>query len=114
MARTRRHTRKAVPWAGWGKLAPHGKERSKMLRDCGKKCFLGPKKSFPICAKGTCKVSKKGVAAAFVRARQWGKNPSSYKGKAHPRHRRSVYTRVANKARKMMRSRKMRGGCDAC
>jgi hypothetical protein len=112
MARTRRHghkTRKAVPWAGWGKLAPQGKERTRMLRDCGKKCFLGPKRSFPICAKGTCKVSKKGVAAAYVRARQWGKKASSYKGKARPTHRRSVYTRVAKKARKMMK-----GGACAC
>ena len=44
MARkTRKRTRKAVPWKGWGKLAPHGKQRTTMYRKCGKKCFLGTK-----------------------------------------------------------------------
>ena len=65
--------RRPVPWAGWGKLAPHGHARTVMLRKCGKKCFLGPRKSFPICAKGTCKINTKGVHAAYIRARQWGK-----------------------------------------
>jgi hypothetical protein len=32
---------------------------------------LGPKKSFPICKKNTCTISKKGVYAAFVRAREY-------------------------------------------
>jgi hypothetical protein len=42
-----------------------------MLKNCGKKCFLGPNKSFPICKKNTCKKSKKGIYAAFVRAQQY-------------------------------------------
>ena len=41
-------TRKAVTWAGWGKLAPQGAARTRMYKKCGKKCFLGTKKSFPI------------------------------------------------------------------
>ena len=81
-----------------------------MLRDCGRKCFLGPDKSFPICARGTCKVNDKGLYAAYVRAREWGKKRSSYKGKARPRHARRVYTNVANKAKRMLKSRgKFRG-----
>ena len=42
-----------------------------MLKKCGKKCFLGTKKSFPICKKNTCKVSSKGVYAAYIRAQQY-------------------------------------------
>ena len=32
-------TRKAVPWAGWSRQAPKGKQRTKMYHKCGKKCF---------------------------------------------------------------------------
>ena len=100
-----RKTRKHMPWAGWGRIAPQGHARTVMLRDCGRKCFLGPKKSFPICAKRTCKVNKKGLWAAYIRARQWGQKRSSYKGKSRPTRRRRVYTGVANKARRMLKSR---------
>lgn len=62
-------SRKQVPWAGWSKLAPSAKERTTMKRKCGKKCFLGPDKSFPICAKNTCKINQKGIYAAYIRAR---------------------------------------------
>jgi len=104
------HKRRSVPWAGWGKLAPKGHQRTVMKRDCGRKCFLGPKKSFPICAKGTCKVNKKGLWAAYIRAKEWGNKRSSYKGKARPTHRRSVYTRVARDAKKMLERRGSRVG----
>ena len=104
--RRRRGGRKPVPWAGWGKLAPHDRERTIMLRDCGKKCFLGPKKSFPVCAKGTCRVNKKGLHAAYIRARQWGKPRRTYRGKARPRHRRRTYRRVAKRAKSMLRRRR--------
>ena len=36
-----------------------------------KKMFLGPNKTFPICKKNTCKVSRKGVYAAYVRAQEY-------------------------------------------
>jgi hypothetical protein len=52
-----------------------------MLKKCGKKCFLGTKKSFPICKKNTCKVSRKGVYAAYVRARQTKRNRIAKKAK---------------------------------
>jgi hypothetical protein len=80
-----------------------------MMRDCGKKCFLGPNKSFPICAAGTCDVSKKGLWAAYIRAKQWGKNPSTYKGKARPTHQQKIYKDIARKSKKMLsRTRKSR------
>ena len=64
-------TRKNVPWSGWKKEQPRFHQRTTMMNKCGKKCFLGSKKSFPICKKNTCTVSKKGVYAAFVRSRQY-------------------------------------------
>lgn len=109
--RGRASLRRNVPWSGWSKIAPKGHARSVMLRKCGKKCFLGPRKSFPICAKGTCKVNKKGLYAAYVRAKQWGNKKSSYKGRARPTMERSVYTRVAREARRLLRTRgALRGG----
>jgi len=74
-------TRKNVPWKGWKSEKPSTHQRTVMLRKCGKKCFLGPKKSFPICKKNACKVSKKGVYAAYVRARQYHKIKISQKAK---------------------------------
>lgn len=52
--------------------APLGRQRTRMLKRCGKRCFLGSKKSFPICKKNTCKIMRQGVQAAYVRARQYG------------------------------------------
>ena len=95
-----------MPWAGWARLAPRGRQRTIMKRDCGRKCFLGPDKSFPICRKYTCDVDDKGLWAAYIRAREWGGPKSEYKrDKARPRHRRGVYTRVARDAKRMLRRR---------
>jgi len=55
----------------WKKNKPSFHQRTVMMKKCGKKCFLGTKKSFPICKKNTCKINKKGVYAAFIRAREY-------------------------------------------
>jgi len=60
----------SVPWKGWKKIAPSKKQQKTMFRRCGKKCFLG-KQSYPICAKHTCKINRKGVYAAYIRAREY-------------------------------------------
>jgi hypothetical protein len=52
-----------------------------MLKRCGRKCFLGPEKKYPICKKNTCKVSTKGVYSAYIRARQYHKKNISKKAK---------------------------------
>ena len=65
MARKRSVTR------GWKKEKPGVHERTVMLKQCGTRCFLGPKKSFPICTKKTCQINPKGVHAAYGRAQQW-------------------------------------------
>jgi hypothetical protein len=66
---------------GWASLSPVMRERKTMKSLCGKKCFLGPKLSFPICNKGTCKINKKGVQSAYNRARQYKHNYIAYKAK---------------------------------
>ena len=73
-----------------------------MKRKCGKKCFLGPNKSFPVCKKGTCKVSKKGAWAAFIRAKEWGEKRKTYKGRSRPSHSRRVYNSVIRKAKRII------------
>ena len=72
-SKRRKSKRKKVSWAGWAKLEPSTYQRTVMLRNCGRKCFLGPKKSFPICAKNTCKVNRRGLKSASIRAKQWVK-----------------------------------------
>ena len=56
---------------GWKKAQPSVEQRTIMLKKCGKKCFLGPKKSFPICSKNTCKINRQGLHAAYARAREY-------------------------------------------
>ena len=72
-------TRKNTPWSGWKKQNPGYHERTIMMKKCGKKCFLGPNKSFPICTKNTCKVNSKGIYAAFIRSRQFHRKNISKK-----------------------------------
>ena len=86
-------TRKRSPVRGWKRETPGFHQRTIMLRKCGKKCFLskGKKsKSFPICKKNTCKISSKGVYAAYIRARQYSSKNRKYKI-------------IANKAEKMLK-----------
>ena len=82
-----------LPWKGWKNQSPNHSQRVKMLKNCGKKCFLGTKKSFPICKKNTCKVSKKGVYAAYVRAREYSSKTGQQK-----------YKTVANRAKQMLQT----------
>jgi len=79
MTKTRRISH--VPWKNWSKEKPNFQQKTVMMKKCGKKCFLGPKKTFPICKKNTCKISKKGVYSAYIRARQYKHNKISKKAK---------------------------------
>lgn len=67
---------------GWKKQQPSVHERTIMLQKCGTTCFLGPKKSFPICTRHTCRVNPRGVHSAFSRARQWKHTAVAKKAKA--------------------------------
>ena len=66
---------------GWARMKPGYHQRTVMYRRCGKKCFLGPKKSYPICRKNTCEVSPKGVYAAYIRANQYHKRKITAKAR---------------------------------
>ena len=91
-----------LPWAGWSNEKPSSKERTIMKENCGRKCFLGPQKSFPICIKGTCDVSDKGTWAAYIRAREWGSKHKRVKAKNRTK---KVYKRIAKKSRIMLRKK---------
>jgi hypothetical protein len=77
---------------GWTKQQPGYHQRTVMMKKCGKKCFLGPNKTFPICTKNTCKVNKKGVYAALIRAKEW----STIRGTRK-------FKNIASKAKKILK-----------
>lgn len=86
MTKTRRYGRGSAT-RGWKNQKPGYHQRTVMLKRCGKKCFLGPGKSYPICSKNTCKVNPKGVYSAFIRLRQF--------------HRRNISRRANNILKKL-------------
>ena len=72
-------TRRNHPVRGWKREKPGFHQKTIMLRKCGRKCFLGPNKSFPICKKNTCKITTKGVYAAYIRSRQYRTRGKKYR-----------------------------------
>jgi len=101
----------------WSRVAPKTVgERSALLAKCGRRCFLGYRKTFPVCARlgagagagsRDCKIDRRGVAAAYSRAREWAsitarKKRSSSKA-ASAAYRR--YTAVARRARAILHPR---------
>jgi hypothetical protein len=68
--KTRKNKRNNVTY-GWKNKKPGYHERTIMLKKCGRKCFLGPLKSYPICNKNSCKINPKGVYSAFIRSKQF-------------------------------------------
>jgi hypothetical protein len=91
-----------LPWSGWKLAKPSYKERTVMEDNCGTRCFLGKKKSFPICTRGTCVVNDKGVWAAYIRAREWGSKNKRVKAKNTTQ---KMYNKIAKITRKMLRER---------
>jgi hypothetical protein len=90
-------SRKNVPWKGWKDVKPTFHGKTIMKKKCGKKCFLGPNKSFPICDMNTCKVDKKGVWAAYVRAKEWETRSKLVRNKKP-----SFYSDIAKQAKEMI------------
>ena len=78
MNKTRKNGRGSAT-RGWKKQQPGYHQRTVMFKKCGKKCFLGPRKSYPICTKNTCKINSKGVYSAFIRSKQYHKKNISKK-----------------------------------
>jgi hypothetical protein len=99
----------------WSASAPKSVgDRAAVLKKCGRKCFLGPGKSFPICARlggaggaagaGTCKIDRHGVQAAYSRAREWASITARKKGSssaAARQHRK--YTAIAKRAKTLLK-----------
>ena len=99
----------------WSASAPKSVgDRAAVLKKCGRKCFLGPGKSFPICARlggaggaagaGTCKIDRHGVQAAYSRASEWAAITARKKGtsvKAARAHRK--YTAIAKRAKSLLK-----------
>jgi len=95
----------------WSRVAPRSiGERSAVLSKCGRRCFLGSEKTFPICARlgsvsssNTCKINRLGVQAAYIRAREWASITARKKylsKKSAHSHRR--YTAIARKAKSIL------------
>ena len=87
-----RYTKKNL----WRTQKPGYHQKTVMLKKCGKKCFLGTKRSFPVCKKNTCTISKLGIMAAYKRAREYV-SISRTKGRSSKR-----YSRIANRAKKIL------------
>jgi hypothetical protein len=79
MTKTRKNLGRGIATRGWKNEKPGYHQRTVMLKRCGKKCFLGSKKSFPICKKNTCSISSKGVYSAYIRARQYRTKGRKYR-----------------------------------
>jgi hypothetical protein len=78
MNKTRKNGRGSAT-RGWKNEKPGYHQKTIMLKRCGKKCFLGSQKSFPICKKNTCKISSKGVYSAYIRSRQYRSRGRKYR-----------------------------------
>ena len=87
-------------YKSWRRNCPTIRQRTIQLKRCGKKCFLGSKKSFPICNAGTCKKSKGGLVAAYLRAREMTRRARDNTIK---KHRAPYYYSVAKKAKTLLR-----------
>jgi hypothetical protein len=92
MPKSKSQNKKKLSWKGWAKQEPTTAQRTIMLRNCGTKCFLGPNKSFPVCIKNTCKRSRKGVSAAYIRAKEMVTIKGTQK-----------YKKILNKATRMLK-----------
>jgi len=86
-------------------------ERSAVLKKCGRRCFLGPGRSFPVCARlgsasggaGTCKIDRHGVQAAYSRAREWAAITARKKGSSSTAaHKHRKYTAIARRAKSLL------------
>jgi hypothetical protein len=87
-------------YKSWRHNQPTTHQRTLQLKRCGKKCFLGSKKSFPICNAGTCKPSKGGLVSAYVRAREMTRRA---RDRTIEKHRAPYYYSVAKKAKNLLR-----------
>ena len=87
-------------YKSWRHNKPTTHERTLQMKRCGKKCFLGSKKSFPICNAGTCKMSKGGIMSAYVRSREMTRRARE---KTIQKHRAPYYYNISKKAKSLLK-----------
>jgi len=95
----------------WSASAPKSVgDRAAVLKKCGRKCFLGPGKSFPICARlgaagsaGTCKIDRHGVQAAYSRASEWASITARKKRSSGNARQHRKYTAIAKRAKSLLK-----------
>lgn len=92
----------------WKEDAPDKKEREEMLENCGRKCFLGPGTSFPVCTRGTCEINPRGVQSAYSRAREWASITSHKKHNYKNAKTHRGYVEVANRAKHLLKNMRSR------
>ena len=73
MNKTRKNLGRGIATRGWKKEKPGYSQKTVMLRKCGRKCFLGPGKSFPICKKNTCRSTQNQQNNHWLRPSIWKK-----------------------------------------
>ena len=104
-SRTSSHSSSSLRWS---RIAPKTiGDRSAVLSKCGPRCFLGSRKTFPICARlgagaDACKIDSRGVAAAYSRAREWAAITARKKRSASGARAFRKYTAVARRARAIL------------
>lgn len=81
----------------WTKRQPTYHQRTLMRKKCPG-CFLGTRKSFPIC-RPNCHVDKGGIMAAYIRANEMHTRAKQIKTFKHKPY---YYRRVANKAKHIL------------
>jgi hypothetical protein len=105
-SRSRSRSRSRSNGPNWSSKSPKTvSERTAVLKKCGRRCFLGPNKSFPVCSgKGTarCKIDRKGVQAAYSRAREWASITSRKKRSSANGRKYRMYTGVARRAKTLL------------
>ena len=87
-------------YKSWRRNKPSAHERTLQMKRCGKKCFLGSKKSFPICNAGTCKPSKGGIMSAYIRSREMTRRARE---RTIEKHRAPYYYNISKKAKTLLR-----------
>ena len=94
--KTRKHisgiSKRGAYLRGWKAASPTRRDRTIMMKKCGRRCFLGPNKSFPVCRRNTCKIDKRGIYAAYIRAREYETIKKTPK-----------YKRISAKARQLIK-----------
>jgi hypothetical protein len=86
-------------YKNWRRNKPTTRERTLQMKRCGKKCFLGSKKSFPICNAGTCKLSKGGIMSAYIRSREMTRRAIE---RTIKKHRAPYYYNISKKAKSLL------------